>query len=38
MKSSVPQEIFSSHDEPLRVMALHSLAYCPRLFYFTHST
>lgn len=23
----------SSHDEPLRVMALHALAYCPRLFY-----
>lgn len=23
----------SEHDEPLRVMALHALEYCPRLFY-----
>lgn len=23
----------SSHDEPLRVMALYALVYCPRLFY-----
>lgn len=23
----------SSHDEPIRIMALHALAYCPRLFY-----
>ena len=23
----------SAHEEPLRIMALHALAYCPRLFY-----
>ena len=25
---------FDSHEPPLRVMALHALLYCPRLFYF----
>ena len=29
----IPLPIADSHAPPVRVMALHALAYCPRLFY-----
>ncbi len=29
----IPLPTLDSHDPPVRVMALHALAYCPRLFY-----
>src|SRR5258708_10762444 len=29
----IPLPILDSHSPPVRVMALHALAYCPRLFY-----
>jgi CRISP-associated protein Cas1 len=29
----IPLPIIDSHSPPVRVMALHALAYCPRLFY-----
>lgn len=29
----IPLPVLDSHDPPVRVMALHALAYCPRLFY-----
>src|SRR5256885_11438530 len=28
-----PLPVLDSHAPPVRVMALHALAYCPRLFY-----
>jgi CRISPR-associated protein Cas1 len=28
-----PLPVLGAHDPPVRVMALHALAYCPRLFY-----
>jgi CRISPR-associated protein Cas1 len=29
----IPLTVLDPHDPPVRVMALHALAYCPRLFY-----
>jgi CRISPR-associated protein Cas1 len=29
----IPLPVLDSHEPPVRVMALHALAYCPRLFY-----
>ena len=29
----IPLPVLDSHGPPVRVMALHALAYCPRLFY-----
>ncbi len=29
----IPLPVLDTHDPPIRVMALHALAYCPRLFY-----
>ena len=29
----IPLSTIDPHDPPVRVMALHALAYCPRLFY-----
>src|ERR1700758_2522280 len=29
----LPLPVLDSHAPPVRVMALHALAYCPRLFY-----
>src|SRR5262245_28744406 len=29
----IPLTVLAPHEPPIRVMALHALAYCPRLFY-----
>src|SRR5690349_23562947 len=29
----IPLPVLDPHDPPVRVMALHALSYCPRLFY-----
>ncbi len=29
----IPLPVLDTHEPPIRVMALHALAYCPRLFY-----
>src|SRR5436305_5744603 len=32
-EAMVPLPLLDAHEPPVRVMALHALAYCPRLFY-----